>query len=216
VYRNALAKLLQEYYGAKLVTKDNILGTAGVSGAIFSTHLMLKTEKAPNAVRIGLVSPFYTYHLRQANRLIITVTNVLQIMELHGKPPVFIATNDDLTPNWDNIETALKGGLDLLMFCNPGNPQGNVWPKEDVDKIVKLTADYKCLLLIDEIYNDLVWKGNFYSPINEKIYEHVIVCRGFSKSLGAQSWRLAYMISHPSIISKVMRVHDPVYIRWEL
>lgn len=67
-------------------------------------------------------------------------------------------------------------------MCNPGNPQGNVWTRDEILKIVELTEKYKSLLLVDEIYCDLVFKGKFFSPINEKLFDHVIACRGFSKT----------------------------------
>jgi cystathionine beta-lyase len=59
---------------------------------------------------------------------------------------------------------------------------GNIWNKEKIDKIVQLTHQYHSLLLIDEIYCDLVWRGDFHTPIKDELYEHVIVCRGFSKT----------------------------------
>jgi len=195
-YRSALQELLKKYYHAD-VPKEAILATSGVSGAIFSTMMMLRNENQ-NA-KIGLIVPFYTYHLKQAT-------------EVFGREPVFVKTNDDFSPNFDEIETALKGGLNLLMFCNPGNPQANLWKKEEIQRVVQLTEQYKCRLLIDEIYCDLVWHGTFYTPIQDKLYDHVIVARGFSKSLGAQSWRCGYLVTAPELADKIMRIHDPIYI----
>jgi len=195
-YRIALQSLLKKYYHTE-VPKEAILATSGVSGGIFSTMMMLKSENPQS--KIGILVPFYTYHLKQAT-------------EAFGREPIFVKTNDDFTPNFDEIESALKGGLQLLMFCNPGNPQANLWKKEDILKVVNLTEKYKCRLLIDEIYSDLVWRGEYYSPIQDKLHDHVIVVRGFSKSLGAQSWRCGYLIASPSITAKIMTIHDPIYI----
>lgn len=195
-YREALQKLLKRYYHAD-VPKEAILATSGVSGAIFATMMMLRNEN-PNA-KIGLIVPFYTYHQKQAT-------------EAFGREPVYINTNQDFSPNFEEIEKALQSGLQLLLFCNPGNPQANLWKKEDIQKVVKLTEQYNCKLLIDEIYCDLVWKGTFYTPIQDKVYDHVIVARGFSKSLGAQSWRCGYLVTAPELAEKIMRIHDPIYI----
>jgi len=199
IYRDSIAELLRRHYGVSQASRDSVLAISGVSGGIVSTLLILRSDKSPSPVRVGLMVPFYTYHLRQ-------------IMEVYGRPPVFISTNDDFTPNWANIESSLKDGLDVLLLCNPGNPQGNVWKKEDLQRLVKMTGEANCMLLIDEIYCDLVWKGKFYSPIQDELCEHVIVCRGISKTLAAQSWRIGYMVSNPKTIAKVMRVHDPIYI----
>lgn len=42
----------------------------------------------------------------------------------------------------------------------------------------------------------------------------MFVCRGYSKTLGAQSWRLGYAVSHPDTIKELMSHHDPIYIRY--
>ncbi len=79
-------------------------------------------------------------------------------------------------------------------------------------KLTKMTEKANCILMLDEIYCDLVWTNNFFSPIQEKIYDHVVVCRGFSKTLGAQSWRVGYLVSGPVLADQIMKVHDPIYI----
>jgi len=206
-YRDALVKFVERQYGTK-IGKESILATSGVSGTIVSTLMMLKNERrvknqhnihSDNGVRVGLLVPFYTYHFKQ-------ITDIL------GEQPVFISTNEDFTPNFEIIENHLQRGLDLILITNPGNPQGNVWSAENIRHIVKLTAQYKCLLLMDEIYCDLVWRGKFFSPIDDQLYEHVIVGRGFSKTLGCQSWRCGFCITAPKMAEKIMRIHDPIYI----
>jgi len=197
-YRVAIKNFLARHYNIN-VPLESVLATSRVSGAIFSTLLTLRNEKRGQPLKVGLLVPFYTYHQKQ-------------IMELLGSEPEYIQCNDIMSPNFANIESALKSGLDLIIFCNPGNPQGNVWTKEEMCKLVDLTKSYKCMMLIDEIYCDLVWTGTHYTPIQDKIHDHVIVCRGFAKTLAAQSWRCAYMITAPSMIDKIMRIHDPIYI----
>merc|ERR1711941_140538 len=72
-------------------------------------------------------------------------------------------------------------------------------------KLVALTKQYGASLILDEIYCDMVFAGNkHYSPIQDSLEEHVFVCRGYSKTLGAQSWRLGYAVSHPETIKSLM------------
>lgn len=196
-YRQAIQKILKEHYKVE-ASLDSILATAGVTGAIFSTLMNLRKTRGLNA-KIGLMVPFYTYHLKQIN-------------EVFGKDPEFLSTKDDFTPDWDLIQKKLDEGLDLILLCNPGNPQGNVWSKENMLKLVEMTEKAKCILMLDEIYCDLVWTNNFFSPIQTKIYDHVVVCRGFSKTLGAQSWRVGYLVTSPALADQIMKIHDPIYI----
>jgi len=199
-YRESIVELLSKKFGCN-VPKDAVLATAGVSGGIVSTLMLLKSEaaKSNRLPKIAILVPFYTYHNKQ-------------IQDILGVTPVYIPTNEDFTPNWDAITKELQNGLDLIMFTNPGNPQGNLWTKADLDKMVELTKAHNCMLLLDEIYCDLVWKGTFYSPIHEKLHDHVVVCRGFSKTLGCQSWRVGYVVASPTTAEKLMRIHDPLYI----
>jgi len=196
-YRIALSGLLNRHYKAN-VPKESILATSGVSGAIFSTLMTIRKERGEKA-KIALIVPFYTYHQRQ-------------VQEVFGKDPEYILTNDDFSPNFENISTALKGGIDAIIFCNPGNPQGIVWKKEDLQRFVSMTSENNCILILDEIYSDLYWTDSFYTPPQDKLWDHVVVCRGFSKNLGCQSWRCGYAISSPSTIDRIMRIHDPIYI----
>jgi aspartate/methionine/tyrosine aminotransferase len=59
----------------------------------------------------------------------------------------------------------------------------------------------------------MVWDGiQFYSPIQTSLSDTVVVVRGFSKVLGAQSWRVGYVVSTPKMVDELMRVADPIYI----
>lgn len=82
---------------------------------------MLRSEKQD--AKVGLLVPFYTYHLKQATETFGRCWIFAHCAE-HPREPIFIDTDPDWSPNWDNIDAALKYGLDLLLFCNPGNPQG--------------------------------------------------------------------------------------------
>jgi len=107
----------------------------------------------------------------------------------------------------------LNDGLEGLLLCNPSNPSGRVWTRQELEKLVALTTAANCLLILDECYSDMVWEGNeFYSPIQTQLRDSVIVIRGFSKVLGAQSWRVGFVVSTPNMIDELMRIADPIYI----
>merc|ERR1711879_733980 len=116
-----------------------------------------------------------------------------------------IPSHPDWSPDFDAIEKALKDGVEGIIIANPNNPTGRVWAKEELQKLVALTKQHGASLILDEIYCDMVFAGNnHYSPIQDSLEEHVFVCRGYSKTLGAQSWRLGYAVSHPETIKSLM------------
>jgi len=195
-YLESIRRFVAKLYGVQL-PEGSILAISGVTGGLVASLLVLR-KRGKN--KIGVIEPYYTYHARQ-------------VEEVFDKLPIGIPSFDDFSPNWEEIEKALKTGLDGIILCNPNNPTGRCWSKEEIQKLVKLTKEHSCVLIMDEIYCDMVFEGySHYSPINDGLEEHVIVCRGFSKTLGAQSWRLGYAIAHPKIVPELMAHHDPIYI----
>eukprot|EP01091_Cochliopodium_minus_P002263 TRINITY_DN12129_c1_g1_i1.p1 TRINITY_DN12129_c1_g1~~TRINITY_DN12129_c1_g1_i1.p1 ORF type:complete len:400 (-),score=99.87 TRINITY_DN12129_c1_g1_i1:166-1344(-) len=201
-YRESLLKISKVHYGIQNLTIDNIFATSGVSGAIYSTLVTLHKQGKD---KIAVTNPFYTYHEKQ-------------VMEITGKKPWYLplAKNEDWTPDFEKLEQFLKDGLNAIIVCNPGNPSGAVLTKEQMSKYVELTHKYQCYLIFDEIYCDLIWPPHklqsMANTFNVQDYPYVITCRGFSKNLGCQSWRLGYIISNSNTISKLMATHDPIYI----
>ncbi len=70
-----------------------------------------------------------------------------------------------------------------------------------LNRLVEATGRYNCLLIMDEIYADLVWRGNeFYSPVQETLHKHVIACRGFSKNVACQRFEIRSIFSGPQTV----------------
>lgn len=67
--------------------------------------------------------------------------------------------------DWEDLEDKLSDPLTTLMiFCNPHNPIGIVWKREDVQRIADLCYKHHVVLLSDEIHGDLVRNGDSYTP----------------------------------------------------
>lgn len=202
-YRTAISSFLKVEYSID-ATPENVLACQGVSGAIVGAlSLAAKLSESRYGVvrKIGLVVPFYTYHK-------------FQIEYCFGKDKIdYISSREDFGPDWTAISNSVSHGLSAVLFCNPGNPTGRVWAKEEVERLVELTSQHGCMLIVDECYCDLIWEGKqHYSAVNTAIREHVVVARGFSKILGCQSWRVGYCVSSASTVGQLMRIMDPIYI----
>ncbi|CDI59487.1 Aminotransferase [Lactobacillus helveticus CIRM-BIA 104] len=67
--------------------------------------------------------------------------------------------------DWTDLEEKLANPLTTLMiFCNPHNPIGKVWTKAEVQRVAQLCQKHHVVLLSDEIHDDLVRKGQGYTP----------------------------------------------------
>lgn len=79
-----------------------------------------------------------------------------------------------------DLENKLKDPkTTLLIFCNPHNPVGKIWYKEDLIKVGELCAKYNVLVLSDEIHCDLTDPGKEYIPfasVNETNLNNSITC----------------------------------------
>lgn len=53
----------------------------------------------------------------------------------------------------------------MFILCNPHNPGGRVWTREELEKIGDLCVKHDCLIVSDEIHSDLVFKPNVHIPI---------------------------------------------------
>lgn len=87
--------------------------------------------------------------------------------------------------NMGDFEEKLKEGPKLFLLCNPHNPGGKVWKKEELERIAELCLQYDCKIISDEIHSDLIYEPNRHVPIaalNEKYKEHVITFIAPSKT----------------------------------
>ncbi len=82
--------------------------------------------------------------------------------------------------NYQNLERCLADPeTTLLIFCNPHNPAGVIWPKEDVVKVGELCNTYGVTVISDEIHCDLTYPGKEYIPfasVNETNKGISVVC----------------------------------------
>lgn len=66
--------------------------------------------------------------------------------------------------DFEDLEEKLKDAK-MLIFCNPHNPAGRVWTREELEKVAALCIKYNTIILSDEIHSDLIFKGHRHIPI---------------------------------------------------
>lgn len=95
--------------------------------------------------------------------------------------------------DFDNLESLLKEeNTKAMILCNPHNPVGRIWTKEELIKIVSLCEKYNILLISDEIHCDLVRPGHKYVPI------YSISKKSISLIAGSKTFNIAGL--HSSVI----------------
>lgn len=64
--------------------------------------------------------------------------------------------------DFEQMEAQMKDGVKMLLFCNPHNPTGRVWTRDEMQKIVALCKKYDVFVASDEVHGDLALFGHEY------------------------------------------------------
>ena len=67
--------------------------------------------------------------------------------------------------DWDGIEQAYKSGLKVHLICNPHNPLGRVYTREELERLVKLAHENNVIIISDEIHSPLTFSEQKFTPI---------------------------------------------------
>ena len=76
-----------------------------------------------------------------------------------------IEKNNSYEMDWISFEDCLMKDVKAFILCNPHNPGGKVWSKEDLAKMAALCKQYNVLVLSDEIHSDLIFEPNKHTPM---------------------------------------------------
>lgn len=108
--------------------------------------------------------------------------------------------------NLIDFEEKLKQGPKLFILCNPHNPVGKVWTREELDAMAKLCAKYNVMIVSDEIHSDLMLWGNKHTPtasISEDAKKRTITCTSCSKTFNLAGLQASFVIFPNKEMKKV-------------
>ncbi|MDR2642283.1 MAG: pyridoxal phosphate-dependent aminotransferase [Planctomycetaceae bacterium] len=116
-----------------------------------------------------------------------------------------IRDNNSYRIDFDDLELkASEAGTKMLILCNPHNPIGQVWTKEDLERIALICERHEIIVLSDEIHADITfppYRHTSYCSLAEKLRNNVIVCTSPSKSFNMCGLQISNII----IPNEVMR-----------
>ncbi|MGN6214923.1 MalY/PatB family protein [Parafilimonas sp.] len=117
-----------------------------------------------------------------------------------------IYENGEYKIDFNDLEQkAADPAAKLLLLCNPHNPVGRVWGKDDLLQINTICRKHNVLVVSDEIHSDLVYDGFTHTPfasVNEAALMHSITCASPSKTFNLAGIQVAYMIVANATIRK--------------
>ncbi|MFI8577703.1 MalY/PatB family protein [Rossellomorea aquimaris] len=109
------------------------------------------------------------------------------------------------------FEESLKSGVKLFLLCNPHNPSGRVWRKDELMKIAELCHRYNVVIVSDEIHSDLVYETHTHIPLaslNDSFRDITITCIAPSKTFNLAGLQASAMITpNPDLREKIAAIH---------
>ncbi|MCR5411240.1 MAG: aminotransferase class I/II-fold pyridoxal phosphate-dependent enzyme [Lachnospiraceae bacterium] len=193
-FREALAKKQKHFSGMEVDPDKNIVVTAGSTEAMMAAMMSV----CDPGDRVVIFSPFYENY--GADTI------------LSGAEPVYVPL---IPPEYsfdpDVLEAAVKmDGVKALILCNPSNPSGKVFRKEELQIIADLAIKYDIFVITDEVYEHIVYKPfrHTYMATLKGMTDRTIMCSSLSKTYSITGWRLGYVIANEDITDRVKKVHD--------
>ena len=179
-----LRQKISEYYRTfnVLVSSSEIIVTSGASEALlFSIGSIMD----PND-EIIIPEPFY------ANYNGFSVANGVKIV------PIFSSIDDNFSlPNIEEFENLITDKTKAILICNPNNPTGYVYSKEELKRLIKIVKKHNLFLIVDEVYREFTYDGISHTSVMEfdEISENAIVIDSVSKRYSMCGARIGCIIS---------------------
>lgn len=155
---------------------------------------------------------------RQGDEVIIpspTYTSYREVINLAGCKPVYVPLNEK--EGWafdlEKFESAITKKTKAIFYCNPNNPTGTIYTKEQLGGLAKLAEKHNLYIICDEVYKDFIFdpehSGNFFSLAEiPELRKRVIRIFSFSKPYAMTGWRVGFLHSDESIVKEILKVHD--------
>ncbi len=114
-----------------------------------------------------------------------------------GGKPVFYTCDEksDWYPDIEDMKKKISSKTRAIVIINPNNPTGATYPKEILEKIVKLAKEHNLIIFSDEIYDRLTMDGvEHISTASLAPDQIVITMNGLSKSHSICGFRCGWMV----------------------
>ena len=192
-FREALAAKQTRFMGHPVDPSREIVVTCGSTEAMMAA-MMTVTNPGDKVV---IFSPFYENYGAD------TILSGAEPVYVPLHPPEF---NFDPT----ELEQAFQQHPKALILCNPSNPCGKVFTKEELLFIADLAQKYDTYVITDEVYEHIVYAPHkhIYFASLPGMWERTISCSSLSKTYSITGWRLGYTIAPEAITERIKKVHD--------
>lgn len=196
-FRDAIALKTRSYLGLEIDPETEITVTCGSTEGMIAA--MMATVDPGDEVII--FEPFYENYAPDAI--------------LSDAQPRYVPLK---APEWSFDQQELRAAFSektkAIIICNPNNPTGKVFRRDEMEFIAGLCQEFDALCFTDEIYEHIIYPraGAEIQHISmaqiEGMRERTVIVNSMSKTYSVTGWRVGYCIAPPEITSGIRKVHD--------
>jgi methionine transaminase len=187
-----IANQTLKQYGRKVNIATELLITAGATQVVFTTINTFINQ----GDEVLILDPSYDSY----------EPSVL----VAGGKPVRVSLNDDYTPNFNRIESAISAKTKMIIINNPHNPTGRIWTEQYFEALEAILEKHPQILILgDEVYEYITFSQPHISfNTRPKLVERTIVASSFGKSLHVTGWKVGYLIAPENLMYEMKKVHQ--------
>jgi aspartate aminotransferase len=201
-YRKKIADYY-DYHNIK-VSHNDIIVTTGASEAI---AFIFGSIMDPDD-EVIICEPFYANYIAFATATSVKVRPIVSKME-----------DNFALPSVAEFEKLITAKTKAIMICNPGNPTGYLYSKEEIEQLAALVKKHDLFLISDEVYREFTYDGySHYSILElEGLDEHTIMIDSVSKRYSMCGARIGCLVTRNETIRHTVlkfaqaRLSPPTY-----
>ena len=190
-YRKGLAKYYQNL-GINIAYEDLMVTTGGSEALLFALNSCLDAGD-----EIIIPEPFYANY------------NGFSISSGVTVKPITTSINDSFTlPAIEDFEKLITPNTKAILICNPGNPTGYLYSKEELERLRDVVVKHDLFLIADEVYREFVYDGNdHHSVLSIKgLNQNSVVIDSTSKRYSMCGIRVGCIVSkNKTVISTALK-----------
>ncbi len=168
---------------------EEVMVTAGVTGGLLLAGLALINP----GDEVIIPDPYFVMYEYQAL--------------LMGGVPVFVDTYPDFRLREEAFVKKISRKTKFIIINSPNNPTGAIYPKEDLEMVVRVARERDLLILSDDIYDSFVFDEPSCPSIGQ-LYEKTLTLGGFSKGWAMTGWRLGYVAGPKEILQQMITLQQ--------
>jgi aminotransferase len=191
--RTALSAKLTRFMGVPVDPETELVVTCGATEAMMVSMMSV----CDPGDRVGLFSPFYENYSADAI--------------LTGAVPVHVPLHPpDYRFDPAELRQAFASGLKAFVLCNPSNPCGRVFTRDELMQIAALAEEFDVWVITDEVYEHIVYAPHrhTYFATLPGMARRTLMCSSLSKTFSITGWRIGYVHAAPEVIARARKVHD--------